>query len=258
MCYFSSNVLTSNYGPLRNLKQREASLIRLVEFSPGIPGQSPWKYKTHVWKYMKVRRYYVFLWDGYEWMSKIQPTGFAILYYNTEMQYIYNTFVVTSTSHPNLWVTKLFHIFKLSLSLDPTSATKTPISKTVKRTVSQVFQDTLFGLLSNLPFGLLIDLKWCRALFKKKILSSIDLVGFFCSILCLFSVLMSLKTWTSAARQRHWCWTFLLETCFSWFLVLGLRQFCRSFKLYVVEQTSAIKTRNREMLTVACSVFLFN
>ena len=78
---------------------------------------------------------------------------------------------------------------------------------------------------------------------------------FFCSIR--FSVLMSSKTWTSA-RQRHWCWTFLLETCFSWFLVLGLRQFCRSFNLYVVEQTSAIKTRTREMLTVACSVFLFN
>lgn len=174
------------------------------------------------------------------------------------MQYLYNTFVVTSTSHPNLWVTKLFHIFKFSLSLDPTSVTNPDFQ--IPFGCLPGVQDTLFGLLSNLP-GTKRRNSWSglgsngAGLCSKKGSFEYRPHWFFCSIR--FSVLMSSKTWTSA-RQRHWCWTFLLETCFSWFLVLGLRQFCRSFNLYVVEQTSAIKTRNREMLTVACSVFLFN
>lgn len=107
------------------------------------------------------------------------------------MEYLYNTFVVmplvtriyeflsgsTFSNFHCLWTRQV-------LPTNPDWKPSNGVSQ-VSKTRSLAFCPTCLErsekkqLKWNINFGLLIDLKWCRALFKKKVLSSIDLFGSF-------------------------------------------------------------------------------
>ena len=140
---------------------------------------------------------------------------------------------------PNLWVNKLFHVFKFSLSLDPTSAInpiltyKSVSPRCPKRSLA--FCPTClceaWTVEVEHEFRTVNRSQMMQDFVQEKVLSKIDLVGSFVPFHFQFSVLMSSKTWTTASHYIYvyiyidWYWTFLLETWFSWFLGLGLRKF---------------------------------